>query len=138
MTLNDTLALINAVLTLVTLLLIRLGFAAIRRRDIRLHRALMLSAFGCACVFLVCFVARIILFGLKEFRGTGVARVGYYVLAASHDGLAVVNVPLVLVALGTGLTSRWAAHREVVRMALPVWTFVTVSGVAIYVVLYRL
>jgi putative membrane protein len=138
MPLNHALATFNAIVTTCTLVSLFLGYAAIRRRDVPRHRACMIAAFLFSVVFSITFVTRIVLFGLSEMHGSTIGRVLYYVIAASHDGLAVVNAPLAMVALATGLRRRFAAHRDVAKGTFFVWIYVGGTGLILYLVLYVL
>ncbi len=134
---RETLAFIDAALTLAALVLVLLANRAIRRRDIRRHKQLMTAAFVVCAVFLVPFVSRIVRFGLAPFRGQGAWRGLYWLIFVSHDALAVVSIPLIIASLVLGLAGRYAAHKELAPTALWVWVFVTASGLALYVLLYR-
>ena len=101
------------------------------------HRRGMLAAFGASCVFLVFYVARILLFGERHFAGTGVVRTLYLVLLASHVLMAMVVVPLVLRTLYLGLKGRFDKHRPWARFAYPVWLYVSITGVVVYGMLYH-
>lgn len=136
MGLNEELALLNATLTFVGVIFMSAGYLAIRRRQIRRHRACMLAAFATSLLFLVSFVARFVRFGAKPFHGEGAVRVFYYVIWFSHEPLAVVNVLLVLTALGFALRRKFETHRELARFALPIWLYVSVTGLVLFVLLY--
>jgi uncharacterized membrane protein YozB (DUF420 family) len=136
MTLNAALALVNATFTLVSLVCLVLGYRAIRRKQVDRHKRLMIAAFLASAAFMGVFVARFAMFGFGSFDGTGVVRGIYLAVFFSHEPMAVVNIPLAIAALGLGLWGAVAAHREVARMAFPVWVFVAVTGLAIYAMLY--
>jgi putative membrane protein len=133
---NHALALANASLTTLAIVCMCAGYVAIRRRRVALHRNLMLVAAASGFVFLVLFVKRYVLFGPTAFRRTGFVHAVYYVVTYSHEPLAVINVPLVAVALILGLSGNYTGHREVARIALPVWLYVSVTGVIVYALLY--
>jgi putative membrane protein len=138
MTLNHALALVNATCTLVSLVCLVLGYRAIRRAQVERHERLMLGAFAASALFMVVFVIRFATFGFAPFTGTGVTRGIYLAVFLSHEPLAVVNVPLAIATLVLGLRRSVTAHREVARIALPVWVYVAVTGLVIYVMLYLL
>jgi len=135
--LNSALALANAVLTTGAIACMALGYAAIRRRQIDRHRNLMIAATVLSAAFMALFVYRFAVFGFQPFWGTGAWKVVYYIVLLTHEPIAVVNIPLVLVALVLGLR-RASVHREVARPALLVWFITAVTGVAIYVLLHLL
>ena len=87
-------------------------------------------------VFLGLFVLRFVKFGFAQFTHHGPLRWFYSVVFWSHEPLAVINVPLVLIALGLGLFKSHPAHKEVARIALPVWLYVACTGIALYLLLY--
>lgn len=113
------------------------GFVAIRRRRVVLHRRLMLGAFAFSLGFLTAYL--LFHFGGGEerrFTGTGVARAAYFALLGSHVLLAAVIVPLALRVLFLALAGREPEHRRAARVALPLWLYVDLSGVAVWYILY--
>jgi uncharacterized membrane protein YozB (DUF420 family) len=128
----------NAVLNTTAAALLVLGFAMIRagRRDA--HRRAMLGAFATSALFLVSYVVYHSQVGSVRFTGQGPLRTLYFAVLLSHTVLAVVIVPLALVTLARAWRGRFEAHRRIARYTLPVWLWVSVSGVAVYVMLYRL
>jgi putative membrane protein len=98
----------------------------------------MLSAFGTSTLFLVGYLTRVALTGTHRFPGTGALRAAYFALLGSHTLLAAAAVPLVLGALWLAWKRRFESHRKIARLTLPVWLYVSVTGVLVYVVLYRL
>jgi uncharacterized membrane protein YozB (DUF420 family) len=137
MTVEELLPAVNAALNFTSGVLALLGFAAIRKGHLRRHRALMLSAVATSVLFLVGYVARLALTGTHRFPGTGPLRTAYLAILASHTVLAAVAGPLVLVALGLALRARFRTHRRVARKTLPVWIYVSVTGVLVYALLYQ-
>src|SRR5678816_1123039 len=95
----------------------------------------MLAATACGALFLVVFVVRFARFGFRPFGGRGAWRVAYLAVFFTHEPVAVVNVSLVLAAAILGLRRSDAAHREVARMAWPVWVFVALTGLLLYLML---
>ncbi|HEY5927687.1 MAG TPA: DUF420 domain-containing protein [Kofleriaceae bacterium] len=136
MELDGALALADTCATLVALVCAVFGYRAIRRRNIRLHKRLMLAAVVAAAVFLALFVYRFVQFGFAPPRFDGATLVVFRIVFFSHEPIAVVSVPLVLVAAILGLTGSYKAHREIARVALPIWLYAMVTGIAIYVFLY--
>ena len=129
--LNAALNTTSAVLLLAGWLLIRSG-----RRDA--HRRTMIAAFASSTLFLVCYLVYHAQVGSVRFTGQGPVRTLYFALLLSHTVLAAAIVPLVLVTLSRGLRGRFEAHRQLARYTLPLWLWVSVSGVAVYWMLYRL
>jgi putative membrane protein len=135
---NGALALLDAVLTSVSLVSMLRGYAAIRRHETKRHCRCMLLALACAAAFTVSFVARYVMFGRTPFQRGGALRVVYLVVWFSHEPVAVVSLPLVVAAAVLGLRGSFEAHREVARMALPVWVYASATGVLIYLLVYVL
>jgi putative membrane protein len=129
---------INAVLNTTSALLLLLGFVFIRQKKIAQHRACMLAAFGVSTVFLVCYLVHHYRVGSVPFRGTGGLRVLYFAILVPHVLLAAAVVPLALTTIYRGLTGNVLKHKPLARVTLPVWLFVSVSGVAVYLMLYQM
>jgi putative membrane protein len=129
---------VNASLNAATTVLLVAGFVCIKRRNIAAHRACMLSAFGLSVAFLACYLAHKFLVGPKHFGGRGWVRPLYFAILLTHTVLAVVNLPLILRALWLALHGRFEAHRRLARWAWPAWMYVSVTGVVVYVMLYRM
>ncbi len=120
---------------LVAILLV-IGFLLIRARKIKWHRFCMISAFACSCLFLVLYLFFHYRAGVIRFGGQGWIRPVYFALLISHTTLAAVIVPLVLITLSRGLSKRFDAHRTIARWTLPLWLYVSVTGVMVYLLLY--
>lgn len=129
---------INAVLNAASAVLLVAGFLAIRRRRIIVHRRLMLSAVTCSALFLASYLYYHAHVGATRFAGTGWARPAYFAILGTHTVLAAVIVPLVLVTLSRGLRAQFARHRPIARVTLPLWLYVSITGVAVYMMLYHL
>ena len=110
----------------------------IRRRHISAHRACMLAAFACSIVFLISYVLYHLRVGVVRFSGQGWVRPVYFTLLGTHTVLAVVIVPLAIVTLSRGLSAQYDRHRRIARWTLPLWFYVSVTGVVIYFLLYHL
>jgi putative membrane protein len=138
MTLADALPTVNAALNAASAVLLFSGWRAIRagRRDV--HRALMLSACGTSTLFLASYLTRIALTGTHRFPGTGLLRAAYLAVLGSHTILAVATLPLVLRTLFLALRERFPEHRRIARWTFPIWLYVSVTGVVVYVMLYHL
>jgi putative membrane protein len=137
-TLADVLPSVNATLNATSAVLLVLGFRAIRAGDRRRHRALMLAALGSSLLFLVSYVTRIALTGTHRFPGDGALRTAYLAVLGSHTLLAALAGPLVVATLVLALRGRFPSHRRIARVTLPVWLYVSVTGVVVYVMLYHL
>jgi len=134
---------VNATLNGLAALLVAGGYAAVRTRRIALHKALMLCGVAASALFLACYltyhVHRTYVTGLgpTRFTGAGAWRPVYFALLLSHTVLAAATVPLVLVTAWRGLRGRIDRHRRIARWTLPIWLYVSVTGVLIYFMLYH-
>ena len=129
---------VNATLNGLAAALLVAGYVAIRRGARDLHRALMLGACASSTLFLAGYLTRIALTGVHRFPGQGALRVAYLAVLGSHTVLAVAVLPLALRTLFLAWRARFPAHRRLARTTLPVWLYVSVTGVVVYVVLYHL
>jgi len=129
---------INAILNSTAALLLLLGFVFIKQRKIALHRACMLAAFAVSTLFLICYVIHHAQVGSVPFKGPAALRPIYYGILIPHVLLAISVVPLALVTISRGLKGNVVKHRPLARVTLPIWLFVSVSGVAVYLMLYQM
>jgi putative membrane protein len=129
---------LNAILNATSAILLTIGWILIRRGRWRQHRAFMIAAFCTSVVFLISYLTYHARAGSKHFPGQGPIRVVYFAILLTHTVLAAVIVPLVLVTLSRGLSSRFDRHRAIARWTLPIWMYVSVTGVVVYLMLYRL
>jgi uncharacterized membrane protein YozB (DUF420 family) len=129
---------VNAALNATTALLLATGYLLIRRGRRRAHRAVMLAAFGVSSVFLASYLWYHAHAGVVRFTGRGWIRPVYFAILLSHTVLAAAIVPLVLVTLTRGLRADFPRHARLARWTLPVWLYVSVTGVVVYVMVYRL
>ncbi len=136
--LGDTLAAVNAALNATSALLLVCGRIAIARRRIRMHRALMLSALVTSSLFLASYLTRVALTGTHLDPHRGWLHASYIAMLGTHMVLAMVTVPLVLVVLTLALRRRFGKHRTLARWTFPIWLYVSVTGVLVYAVLYRI
>lgn len=134
----DRLPALNACLNGSSALLLSAGFLFIRRKKIALHRACMGSAFFLSSLFLVSYLTYHAVHGATRFPHAGWIRTAYLAILISHTALAVVIVPLALRTLYLALRRRFEAHRRIARWTLPLWLYVSVTGVVVYWMLYRL
>lgn len=134
---GDTLALVNATLNATSAVALFVGWLAIRRRDTHAHRNAMITAVGASAVFLVFYLTRVFFTGTHVFAGEGVARVVYLTILFSHIVLAIVIVPLVLRLLWLVRARRFRDHARLARWTLPLWGYVSVTGLVVYLLLYQ-
>jgi uncharacterized membrane protein YozB (DUF420 family) len=129
---------VNATLNATSAVLLVLAYRAIRAHDVERHRKLMLSAASVSTVFLACYLIYHARVGSVHFTGQGPVRAVYFTILVSHTILAAAIVPLVLRTLFLGLKRRDPQHRRIARWTFPLWLYVSVTGVVIYVMLYQL
>jgi putative membrane protein len=129
---------LNAALNLTSFVLLILGRVAIARGDEALHKRRMLQAFTASSVFLVSYLIRFATTGAHKYPGPGWDKTVYLLILFSHMILAAVLVPLLLGALRKALTGQFAAHKKLVQFAWPIWFYVSVTGVIVYLMLYHL
>ena len=135
--LGDSLAVVNATLNATSAVALTTGFVLIRRRAVHGHQRAMLTALFASAVFLVFYLIRVGLTGTHEFAGEGAARVVYLSVLFSHMVLAVVVVPLVLRLLYLVRKKRFHDHARLARWVFPVWAYVSVTGLVVYLLLYQ-
>ena len=129
---------LNAALNLTSFVFLVLGRVAIARGDDALHKRRMLMAFAASSVFLVSYLIRFATTGAHKYPGDGLDKVIYLVILFSHMVLAVVLVPLIIGALRRALRGDFVAHKRIVKFAWPIWFYVSVTGVLVYLMLYHL
>jgi uncharacterized membrane protein YozB (DUF420 family) len=128
---------LNATLNGASAVLITTGHALIRRNNIRMHRACMLAAVFTSSIFLVSYLYYHAHVGSVHFPGTGMARGVYFTLLISHTLLAASVPPLVVITLVFALREKFERHRRIARWTYPIWLYVSVTGVLVYLMLYR-
>ncbi|MEO8552204.1 MAG: DUF420 domain-containing protein [Kofleriaceae bacterium] len=129
---------INALLNLSCFVFLVLGRVAIARGDRAQHKKRMLTAFTLSSIFLVSYVIRFATTGAHKYPGDGIDRIIYLVMLLSHMVLAVVLVPLVIAALRRAFRGDYPAHLKIVQFTWPIWAYVSVTGVLVYLMLYQL
>ena len=130
---------INAALNLTCFIFLIAGRMAIARGDTALHRKRMLSALTAACVFLVSYLIRVATSGTHRYPGPGSwDKTLYLSILGSHTVLAAALVPLVIVTVRRALKGNFPGHRALVRFTFPIWMYVSVTGVLVYLMLYHL
>ena len=133
----DLLAPLNACLNAAAAVLAVMGFRAVRAGDRERHRRLMLSAVGVSAAFLVSYLARVALTGTHRFPAEGPVKWLYLAVLGSHTLLAAAAAPMILRALFLGWKGRFADHRAIARWTFPIWLYVSVTGVLVYLLLYQ-
>ena len=129
---------VNATLNGISGVLLAIGYVLIRRGQERLHRAFMLAAFATSALFLVSYTIYHSQAGSRPFHGQGPIRTVYFTILVSHVVLAAAVLPLAIVTLVRGLRQRFDAHARLARRTLPIWLYVSVTGVVVYLMLYRM
>jgi putative membrane protein len=122
--------------TLTTIALI-LGLIFIKQKKIGLHRLMMSAAFGLGALFLVCYVLYHLTNPANKFIGQGAIRYFYFFTLFTHIALSLVVLPLVLRAMFYAVTGQFASHRKIVRYAYPIWLYVSLTGVIVYLLVYQ-
>src|SRR6266851_9519774 len=134
----QSLAPLNSILNSVAAVLLLAGFLCIRRGWVRAHRAFMLSAFATSVAFFTSYVIYHYHVGDVRFQGHGWVRPVYFTILVSHVGLAVAIVPLALITLWRALHGRYQAHRRIAVWTWPIWIYVSITGVIVYLMCYQL
>ena len=129
---------LNALLNSTSAVLLVTGFVLIRRQRVRAHRNCQVSAVVTSTLFLASYLTYHYYHGATRFAGQGIVRPIYFTILISHTILAIVIVPLVLVTLYRAAHGDFVRHRKVARWTLPIWLYVSVTGVIVYLMLYRI
>jgi len=137
MTVHDLPAL-NATLNAISFVLLVTGYAFIRQKQWRKHRACMIAALIMSGLFLTSYVIYHAQVGSVPFQKTGWIRTVYFAVLIPHVILAAVMVPPVIITVSRGLSAKYDKHRRIARWTLPIWLYVSITGVIVYVMLYRL
>jgi uncharacterized membrane protein YozB (DUF420 family) len=128
---------VNASLNALSGILLLIGFTLIHRKRIEAHRRVMLAAFAASCLFLVCYVIYHAQVGSVPFTRQGFVRPLYFTILITHVTMAFVVVPLAIITLTRGLKGRYPQHRRIAKWTFPIWLYVSVTGVLVYVLLYQ-
>src|SRR5262245_20592845 len=129
---------LNATLNATSAVLLTIGWTLIRRGRIELHRKVMIAAFCTSVAFLVSYLVYHAQVGSVRFTGQGAIRILYFAILISHTMLAAAIVPMVLLSLSRGLKRQDVRHRAIARWTMPLWLYVSVTGVVVYLMLYQL
>lgn len=127
---------LNAFLNATCALLLAMGFVLIRQRRVAAHRVCMMAAFGVSVAFLVSYLVYHAQVGSVPFRGRGWVRPVYFAILISHTVLAALVPPLAVTTVVLALRGRFRGHRRLARWTLPIWLYVSVTGVLVYAMLY--
>jgi len=129
---------LNALLNGASAVLLVTGFVLIRRRRVAAHKLCMLAAFVTSIVFLLSYLTLRYFAGFTAFQGQGWIRPVYFTILVSHTVLAATVPPLALILLYRASRTQFAKHRRLARWTLPIWLYVSVTGVVVYLLLYQL
>ena len=129
---------VNAVLNAASAVLLVWGYTLIRRKQIQTHRKVMITAFATSCLFLICYLIYHAQVGSVPFQGTGAIRPIYFSILITHTILAATVPVLAIITLRRGLAGKYDRHRRIARWTLPIWLYVSVTGVVVYLMLYHM
>jgi len=129
---------VNAALNSICAVFLVAGYFFIRRNNVSAHRACMVAAFTTSALFLISYLTYHFNHGATGFKGTGWVRPLYFTILITHTILAALIVPFALVTLYRALRNDFARHKRIARWTLPMWLYVSVTGVAVYLMLYHL
>lgn len=129
---------LNAILNGTAATLLVIGYILIRRGNRERHKQVMLTALGCSAAFLISYLYYHYQVGSVRFEGEGAVRTVYLGILLTHTVLAVTVPPLALITVFRGLRERYDRHRKIARVTLPIWLYVSVTGVVVYWMLYRM
>jgi putative membrane protein len=129
---------LNACLNGTSALLLLAGYTSIKFRNVKAHRACQVSALVVSLLFLASYLTYHYYHGATRFQGPGLARPIYFTILFTHTILAIVIVPLVIITFRYALRRDFARHRRIARVTLPLWLYVSVTGVIVYLMLYQI
>jgi uncharacterized membrane protein YozB (DUF420 family) len=128
---------VNATLNATAAVLLLTGYSLIRRKRIQAHKRIMLTAFGVSVAFLICYLVYHFQVGSVPYQKTGPLRTVYYSILLTHTLLAVTVPVLAIITLRRALRGDFKRHRQIARWTFPIWLYVSVTGVIVYLMLYR-
>ena len=129
---------LNACLNATSAVLLIAGYSFIRARNIAAHRACQIAALVVSTLFLTSYLTYHYHHGSTRFQGTGIVRPIYFTILTTHTILAIVIVPLIIVTFYRALRNDFARHRRIARITLPLWLYVSITGVIVYLMLYQI
>jgi uncharacterized membrane protein YozB (DUF420 family) len=128
---------VNASLNAISGVLLLIGYFLMRAGRIEQHRRFMLAAFAASSLFLICYLAYHAQVGSVRFTRQGFVRPLYFTILITHVSLAAVVLPMAVLTLSRGLKARYPQHRRIARWTFPMWLYVSVTGVLVYILLYQ-
>ncbi len=128
---------LNAILNSISAILLTVGYFFIKQKNRNAHRLCMVSAFATSTLFLASYLVYHFNVGSVKFQGQGTVRTVYFTILLTHTVLAVVIVPMIFVTFARALKGRFDKHRRIARWTLPMWLYVSVTGVVVYLMLYH-
>jgi uncharacterized membrane protein YozB (DUF420 family) len=128
---------VNATLNATAAVLLVTGYTLIRQRRIQAHKRVMLTAFGVSIAFLICYVVYHAQVGSVPYQKTGFLRTIYFSILITHTSLAATVPVLAIITLRRALRGDFKQHRKIARWTFPIWLYVSVTGVIVYLMLYR-
>jgi putative membrane protein len=129
---------LNACLNASSFVLLSSGYFFIRRKNVKAHRACQIAALTASIVFLISYVVYHQHHGVTRFAGQGIARPIYFVILTTHTFLAAVIVPFVVITVRRAMRRDFIRHKRIARWTLPMWLYVSITGVVVYLMLYHL
>ena len=129
---------VNALLNGAATILLIIGYSLVRQRKLESHRKVMMAAFGCSIAFMASYLYYHSQVGSVKFQGEGTVRTVYLAILLTHSVLAAAVPFLASITLFRGLKERFTSHRKIARWTLPIWLYVSVTGVVIYWMLYQM
>jgi putative membrane protein len=129
---------LNATLNGIAAIFLTIGYVFIRQRRIAQHRACMIAAFVTSTLFLISYLIYHANIGSRPFTGQGAIRVVYFIILITHVILAAAIVPMVLMTMSRALRNQFGRHRAIARWTLPLWLYVSITGVIVYWMLYQM
>jgi uncharacterized membrane protein YozB (DUF420 family) len=129
---------INAILNTISTIFLVTGYRYIRLKKIKQHQICMIGAFVCSVLFLVSYLTYHSIAGSRRFEGTGPARTIYFSILLTHTVLAAAVPPLAVVTLFRAWKGQFEKHRSIARWTFPIWVYVSITGVIVYWMLYRM
>jgi putative membrane protein len=129
------LPLLNAIMNGSTFLFLLLSLYAIKQKNIKRHRNYILAAFGCTSIFLLSYLLYHFTTPSTKFGGDGALKYVYFIILVTHIFLAIVTVPLALISIGRGLNMEVSLHKKITRWTMPIWLYVSATGVIVYLLI---
>ncbi len=129
---------VNAVLNSLSAALLVVAYRFIRKKKIEAHKKTMIAVFAVSSLFLISYIVYHYNHGSQPFQGQGWIRVTYFSILFTHTILAMVNLPMAIITLRRGLKGSYDLHKKIAKWTFPIWLYVSVTGVVIYLLLYQL